>query len=177
MNELARAKRRYRFGGIFMQTLVRGMVILAVASGVVLSVQVTEESNKKAHQTFQFFSIMLPLMASVMITLEATIRPSLKRSLLLLAEKRIESEMYRFVSLCGVYSLFWIVSLGLQFCLHNFCLFSFSELVLGFTEASLPTVIPTLCVVQEFELFSWRIAKRLLNLASSPMWVLVLSLA
>ena len=174
MNELARAKRRYRFGGIFMQTLVRGMVILAVASGVVLSVQVTEESNKKAHQTFQFFSIMLPLMASVMITLEATIRPSLKRSLLLLAEKRIESEMYRFVSLCDVYSLFRIVSLDLAYIISAF---SFSELVLGFTEASLPTVIPTLCVVQKSELFSWRNAKRLLNLASNPMWVRVPSLA
>uniref|UniRef100_A0A7S3DT55 SMODS and SLOG-associating 2TM effector domain-containing protein n=1 Tax=Entomoneis paludosa TaxID=265537 RepID=A0A7S3DT55_9STRA len=103
MDELARAKRRYRMGGALIQFSIRLMILIAVAFGIALGVSVDENEQKKLYQALRCFAIVLPLIASVMITLEATVRPSLKYGLLLLAEKRIESEMYRFRTMTGIY--------------------------------------------------------------------------
>jgi len=103
MDELARTKTRYRIGSVVLQVLIRMMILIAVAFGISLGVAVDKNDNNGAYNALRVFVILLPLIAGILITLEATIRPSLKYALLLLAEKRIESEMYRFRTMTGIY--------------------------------------------------------------------------
>lgn len=93
--------RYYRYATAF-QIRIRTVLILTV----LLSVIQAHLDDVEAETTFEIlkgFNIALPLIESALLGFEAGFRPSSKYASLLLAEKRIESEILRFKRRTGLY--------------------------------------------------------------------------
>eukprot|EP00546_Thalassionema_frauenfeldii_P011103 CAMPEP_0178909672 /NCGR_PEP_ID=MMETSP0786-20121207/8661_1 /TAXON_ID=186022 /ORGANISM="Thalassionema frauenfeldii, Strain CCMP 1798" /LENGTH=962 /DNA_ID=CAMNT_0020581817 /DNA_START=143 /DNA_END=3032 /DNA_ORIENTATION=+ len=97
---VATARHRYRIYSLIFQVFIRVVIVFAVLTTILQS-QLEEE--EPAFEVLKFWNIILPLVESALIALEASFRPTNKYANLLLAEKRIESECFRFQTRTGIY--------------------------------------------------------------------------
>lgn len=90
---LSKARATYRLQASCFEVLIRMTVIATVSLTVYQSTLNTEDSH---YNTLKTINVVLPLLGSMLFALESSFRPIFKFAALLLAEKRIESEIYRF---------------------------------------------------------------------------------
>lgn len=97
---LSMAKKRYRMHSFVFQLLIR----IVLFSAVTLTVwQSTLDEDSTLYDAFRVANIILPLVGSVLLALDSSYRPAFKFVALLLAEKRIESEIFRYRTRTGIY--------------------------------------------------------------------------
>lgn len=97
------ARNRYRYHSLIFQVMIRLVIFLTVVLTVLQTTKVDEADD--SYSALKVVNTILPLVGSALLAVEAAFRPAFKHAALLLAEKRVESEMYRYKTRTGVYRM------------------------------------------------------------------------